>query len=293
MFFSIIIATKNRSEQLRACLDQLGKLDLSDHAMEVIVVDNGSTDDTAAVVNSFAAEVPFAVSLLQVPQPAKTRALNTGIMQARGETLIFIDDDCYCDSRYLIEAAAVLADPQIMYFGGRILLHDPDDHPITIRTDTCIRRIEPYDFVGPGLIQGANMAVRRKAIDLIHGFDCRLGAGTRFACEDMDVATRLAETGCAGGYFPAPLVYHHHGRKTGPDVEQLKRFYARGSGAHFAKSWLRHRGHPRYLVYLAKHMARQCLKKRFRNIFWNIVGFGEYLLYRLRLGRHYEVPIRP
>ena len=287
LLISIIVCTRNRADRLKVCLEHLAKLDFPRESVEVVVVDNGSTDPTEEVIRGFADSAPFSVLSVYQAVPGLTRSRNIGARHAKAEILVFVDDDCYVAPDYLRQTMAVYKEHDITFFGGKILLYDSKDYPITFRDSDMVQRIEPFCFVGPGLIQGANMSARRAALEQIGGFDRHLGPGGRFCCEDMDFAARLADAGFAGGYFPAPLVYHHHGRRAGPAVEQLKRSYAHGSGAHFAKSWLRHRGHPRYLLHFMKHMARQLLKKRLMNIFWNIMGFGDYLLYRLRLGRRY------
>lgn len=126
----------------------------------------------------------------------------------------------------------MFADSAVGYGGGRIVLHDPDDHPITVRPDTVAVPVPPCSYVPAGLIQGANMAVRRSVIEAIGGFDPSMGPGAPFNCEDVDMAARASAHGVAGGYFPGPMVRHHHGRRAGPAVAELERSYAHGCGAY-------------------------------------------------------------
>jgi GT2 family glycosyltransferase len=88
------------------------------------------------------------------------------------------------------------------------------------------------------LIQGANFSMRRTALESIGGFDDRFGAGALFACEDIDAVARASANGWTGAYDPAPLVYHHHGRKTPLEAARLMREYDRGRGAYYMKSLL-------------------------------------------------------
>jgi peptidoglycan/xylan/chitin deacetylase (PgdA/CDA1 family)/GT2 family glycosyltransferase len=88
---SIIIPTHNRAGPLRACLDALGRQTVSPDDIEVIVVNDGSTDDTARLVSEMHA--PFALRVLDQPRRGQTCARNNGARAARGLALLFLDDD--------------------------------------------------------------------------------------------------------------------------------------------------------------------------------------------------------
>ncbi len=237
MKISLVIATRNRREKLERCLAAVARLEYHD-PWEVVVCDNGSTDDTAAWLLRFAAEAPFPLVLVSAPIQGKGRALNLALTGASGDVVAFTDDDCYPAPDYLQELAEAFRDPGLAYLGGRILLFDPDDYPITVRTSTRPEWLPPYKPVIAGTVQGANMAFRRTALDRLGGFDPLLGPGTPFVIEDADLVARAAAAGMAGGYFPGPVVYHHHGRKAPDDVTALTHVYDRGRGAMFAKMLL-------------------------------------------------------
>jgi GT2 family glycosyltransferase len=126
-------------------------------------------------------------------------------------------------------------DARLGYVGGRILLFDPTDYPLTIQESPARNEIAPGDFLPAGLIQGANLAARREALASVGGFDGRLGAGAWFPCEDVDVLARMSARGWRGAYDPRPVVYHHHRRKTRDEADRLMRQYDRGRGAYYAK----------------------------------------------------------
>ena len=84
------------------------------------------------------------------------------------------------------------------------------------------------------------MAFRRDALVACGGFDERLGAGTRFPCEDIDAAARLLWAGHFGMYDPTPTVRHHHRRRPGPELDALLESYDRGRGAY----WMKYLLHP-------------------------------------------------
>ena len=113
---SVIIATRNRADSLRRLLPRL--LEQSPGlAWELVVVHNGSTDDTAEVLAGMAGKLRTVVE----PLPGKSRALNRAMAAARGELLVFTDDDVEPDRAWLDEiAAAARRHPEVDCFGGRI-----------------------------------------------------------------------------------------------------------------------------------------------------------------------------
>jgi GT2 family glycosyltransferase len=229
---SLIICTRNRAEQLRTCLSRMLVLE-APCEWELIVVDNGSSDATAAVVGEYAAGAPIPLRYLREPVAGLSRARNRGIAAARGDAILFTDDDCYPEADYLRAAVAVLGNPRVDYFGGRILLHDPTDAPMTIKTSTEVELIPPGTFVGAGVIHGANMGFLRQVITRIGGFNEGLGAGSQVnAGEDIEYIARASAAGFHGGYFPGPTVSHHHGRKSG-ELAALSWGYHLGRGAYY------------------------------------------------------------
>jgi hypothetical protein len=231
---SLIIATRNRHQFLPACLDRVAALE-AHFPWELIVVDNGSSDRTAEVVAAFLARGRITGQLVSEPRPGLGRARNAGIAAARGEILAFTDDDCYPREDLLERLVEAFAEPELGVLGGRVLLHDPTDAPVSILVGERCVRLPRGGVVAPGFVLGANLAVRRAALRCIGGFDPMLGAGTPFPCEDIELVARVVAAGWSGGYFPGPVVYHHHRRKPGPDIDRLRRQYDYGRGAYFAK----------------------------------------------------------
>jgi len=102
---SLLLATRNRRQQLRNCLKAIGRLQVpAGSELEILVVDNGSTDGTAEELATQARYQTPGLSLrsLNEPRPGKSRALNTGLRAATGEVLAFIDDDVEVDPDWLV-----------------------------------------------------------------------------------------------------------------------------------------------------------------------------------------------
>lgn len=234
---SLVVTTRNRAERLPDTLEQLSGI-RSDRKWELILVDNGSTDETASVIAEFSNQAPVPVQSPFEPEPGLGRALNAGVRQARGAVVATTDDDCYPRSDYVDAVLSVFERHQVGYMGGRVLLHDETDARVSVFEGEEPLLLPSGYFPYPGFVGGGNLAFRRTVFDQIGGFDPDLGVGTPFPCEDIDFCARASAVGWHGGYFPEPTVYHAHGRQPGQEEEQLGRSYARARGAYYAKTLL-------------------------------------------------------
>lgn len=238
MEVSLVICTRDRAPRLRQCLESLRRLS-APFPWEVVIVDNGSSDETSAVIAEFAASSSRPVVSVVEPAVGASRGRNAGWKASSGAILAFIDDDCYPAEDFLTSLHACFAeDARLGFVGGRVLLFDPTDFPITIQVSEIRHTFEPGSFIPAGTIHGANLSFRREAMAAVGGFDPRLGAGTRFPCEDVDAMARVSGAQWLGIYDPRPLVLHHHGRKGSDSAVLLRSWYNRGRGAYYAKSLL-------------------------------------------------------
>lgn len=96
---SIVICTRNRCSVLDRCLSTVAGVEGLDRA-EVLVVDNGSTDETAAVIERWMATVPQ-LRCVYEPRPGLSHARNSGVHNATGDVLAFLDDDVLVDQGWL------------------------------------------------------------------------------------------------------------------------------------------------------------------------------------------------
>ena len=103
MKLSVIIATRNRAQHLRPCLDSIAAAfaKATPLAAEIVVVDNGSTDNTFQSVTQWAASSPLPVRVLSEPKAGLSRAHNRALLAAQGELLAFTDDDCRLHPEYV------------------------------------------------------------------------------------------------------------------------------------------------------------------------------------------------
>jgi glycosyltransferase involved in cell wall biosynthesis len=235
---SLIISSRNRAYGLTNCLDavSVAARQASYLRLELVFVDNGSTDSTSDVVREWAKTAPISTNLVYESTAGLAVARNAGMAAARGRLLAFTDDDCEIFADYFSLVAALFAgDKQPVMRGGRIELGDARDLPVTIKTE-----LEPSvltsDLHAGGFIHGANMAFPRTLIDTVGLFDTRFGAGSPFRSgEDTDYVHRAFNAGIRVEYLPDFAVKHFHGRRELGDVKKLQSGYAFGNGALYAK----------------------------------------------------------
>ena len=258
---SVIVCTRNRCGALADLLESLTRLTIAPElSWELVVVDNGSTDGTAELLDSFSDRLPLARAF--EPRKGISRARNAGLRAAQGDILAFTDDDCLPSPDWVSVIHGELArDPELAGLGGRVELHDPRDYPMTIRTSRQ-REVLASAYQLPALMVGCNMAFRRWAVDTVGDFDTALGAGTPVgSAEDTDYLYRALRLGLRIEYVPEVLLAHNHGRRESEEVRRLKRTYARGRGALLTKYLLRA---DRPMAYCAYYDLRWNLRELFR-----------------------------
>lgn len=195
-------------------------------AWELIVVDNGSVDGSGTVLSNASAELPLIV--LQENRPGKSRALNRGLEYARGDILLFTDDDVVPDPNWLTALhQASINYPSANIFGGRILVN-LEQIPRWIASSYNLKTIMTSEQDLGGEIRwygddqypaGPNLAVRRQSI--ARGswvWPVNLGPGTRIPLGDeraflMQVSHPRSRDRL---YVPDSIVHHQiTGRRLG------------------------------------------------------------------------------
>jgi glycosyltransferase involved in cell wall biosynthesis len=218
--YSIVIATYNRARELAETLEGLERLETSS-SWEVIVSDNNSTDSTRQIVESAAAAFPAPLKYVFEGTQGKAAALNTAIREARGEVLLFTDDDALVEPDWLDRAGAALDETGAAYVGGRVLPRWETSRPdwIPNRSGRLWAVVALLDFgssrrefgQGIGWPLGVNMAVRASVFhELGIWWDNRYdrignslrGQGQREWC------LRVRAAGLQGIYAPDMVVHH-------------------------------------------------------------------------------------
>ncbi|MGH9940607.1 MAG: glycosyltransferase family A protein, partial [Blastocatellia bacterium] len=124
MKISVLICTRNRAKSLEMTLRRFYEQQFAgDYSYELIVVDNGSTDETGKVIDRYAAPRPETARHLFESRRGLTYARNTAIAAATGEIIVFTDDDVLVSEDWLDEIHREFsADPGLRILGGKVLL---------------------------------------------------------------------------------------------------------------------------------------------------------------------------
>jgi GT2 family glycosyltransferase len=227
---SVVIATRDRPEQLLACLRSLHRsAPPPGWAVEVIVVDNGGYDRAIKASVLRLAGDTFAVTFLGEARRGKAVAVNTGTAAARGSIVAFLDDDVTVGEDWTTAVVDEFRrDPELGLLAGRVLNADPAQRGVAVSL-----RDEAFELAATdrleGLAAGCNLAVRRHVIAAVRGRDTRLGPGTGLAYEDIDFIRRVLRSGFRGRFSPRPVAFH----RPGPRNRGVE--YPRGRGAYYVK----------------------------------------------------------
>ena len=239
---SVVVCTRDRADQLGACLTRLTGLTYPN--LEILVVDNAPTDDSTR--RTVEAVADPRIRYVVESRPGLSCARNKGLAEARGTYLAYTDDDVAVDAGWVqgllkgfasaadvgcvtgLVATAEIAGAAEEYFDARAASWSTRCEPQRFDLDGSAPDDALYPY-SPGIFgTGANLAFDRALLVELGGFDEALGAGTRTrGGEDLDVFVRVLRAGRALVYEPAALVWHHH---RADDAALLAQMYGYGTG---------------------------------------------------------------
>jgi GT2 family glycosyltransferase len=201
-------------------------------AAELLIVDNGSTDDTARVLAQAATGAKrFPVRVLQEERQGKSNALNRGLSTAAGKIFLVVDDDVVVHPQWLIKHLESHGASRFDAVQGRVLPGvDPEGRPADPHRlrEYNIPIIdygrESHEIRG---LTGTNMSFKREVFERVGPFDVRLGPGAAGFSEDTEYSIRIRRAGFTIGYTPDAVVYHElspdrYGRSYNRSVEYRK-----------------------------------------------------------------------
>jgi glycosyltransferase involved in cell wall biosynthesis len=264
---SILIPTRNRAALLPRLLGTLDAAQAEAQVdLEIIIVDNGSTDGTAAVLDRWAAARPGRVRLF-VEQPGRSRALNRALPVARAPLLAFTDDDVEVTPNWIRSLVAFFAaHPEYDAAMGRVCVPPDVADPVTLERVAHYPGTLPLFDAGDAVrdvpyMWGCNMAVRRRAVETVGPYDERLGVGASGLYEDAEFAERIRRAGMRIGYMPDVVVYHS------VDPARLTRQWFREFNLRLARS--------RYIIDPPRHWRRnllRCVDAAVSCAWWTVIG---------------------
>jgi GT2 family glycosyltransferase len=195
-------------------MDSIGRATIPPEArVEVIVVDNGSTDGTATMLAGAAGKLHnVAVLIAAEPRKGKASALNKGLSLATGDLLLILDDDVTIDAKLVARQLESYRLHSFDAVQGRLLPGvDAQGNPADMS------RLREYniplidygeDFREIRGLTGTNMSFKRAVFEAVGLFDPRLGPGASGFSEDTEYSMRIRKAGFKIGYTPHAIAYH-------------------------------------------------------------------------------------
>jgi glucosyl-dolichyl phosphate glucuronosyltransferase len=220
MTISVVIATYNRARLLDDCLTHLARQRFQ-AGDEVVVIDNGSTDDTAQIIERHRRTMGVPVHHLEESRPGKSIALARGLAVATGDVLAFTDDDVNVDRGWLDAIRAEMSGSDVALVGGPVAPRWERDTPAWLAFEAAgygrfAAPLALLDYgrqpadLGVRTLLGANLAVRREVLQQVGGFAPHLGKkrGTLLSGEDHEFCRRVQAAGFRARYCPTARVHH-------------------------------------------------------------------------------------
>ncbi|PIA74454.1 hypothetical protein CDR19_05155 [Ectopseudomonas toyotomiensis] len=238
---SVIIPTRNRADLLAQALDSIASQCMDSSAFEVVVVDNGSTDTTSDVIEEYRGSIPNLIGIY-APDPGLHNGRHAGMMAAKGEILVFADDDIEALPTWLESIAEAFQDSDVAMVGGNNypkFLEEPPHwlRKLWKRSDTqgyhFIPSLSVIEFthsprnISPYLVWGCNFSIRKDVLLQAGGFhpDGMPQELIRFRGDGETHVSRFVEGSKMKCVFhPGASVYH----KVTPERMTMRYFYQRG-----------------------------------------------------------------
>jgi mycofactocin system glycosyltransferase len=203
---SIVIPVMNRADELRRCLTSLARLTYPQEKLQIIVVDDGSSDDSPLVAREFGALLVPSGGVGRGPAAAR----NVGAAVANGEFLAFIDSDCSASPEWLCQLIPAFNDSAMAAVGGQVdgmCTESAVDRYEAVMSSLSIGTRERVGNSGTDTfyLPSCNLLVRCSAFRSVGGFDDSMHVG-----EDVDLTWRLRDRRWSICYLPLGNILHAH-----------------------------------------------------------------------------------
>ena len=210
---SVVIPAYNAEATIAECIEALLAQDYPKGLTEIVVVDNGSTDDTRVIASRYPVTIAIADDIR-----TSYAARNHGIACSNGEVIALTDSDCIPTPTWLSDLIAPLADMNVGASLGTVEAAQPET-----LCEEFTERVQPFARPEPrGLktLLTINVALRRRTLEALGCFDERLPTGG-----DVDLGWRLQERlGLTFADAPKAKVFHRHRRRFTDVFRQYRRY---------------------------------------------------------------------
>lgn len=225
LFFTVIIPTYNRPDEAAACLAAISRVHYDKHRFEVIVVDDGGSSDLESIVLGF--QGTLQVRLVRQSNSGPSSARNRGAQSARGQYLLFTDDDCEPDANWLAAFDQRLRQLPSHMIGGAVVNGAPQDLYALASQSVLDSLYEHYNRGSRGarFFASNNLVVPAKLFEQVGGFNTefRMAAG-----EDREFCDRWLQSGYGLAFAPDAVILHRQRSGLGAYWKQHFR-YGRGA----------------------------------------------------------------
>ncbi|MEM6867609.1 MAG: glycosyltransferase [Cyanobacteria bacterium P01_C01_bin.121] len=205
-FFSVVVPTYNRPQQLKRCLEALTHLEYPAERSEIIIVDDGSQSVMDSVVQPFQAVAN--VVLVRQDNAGPAAARNTGVYRAKGEFVAFTDDDCMPEPNWLSEFAKALQQCPDAMVGGHTINALPQNLYSSASQALIDYLYGYYGSASQGIFFASNnIAMSRSHLLNIGGFDIAFPLA---AAEDRNLCDCWQQAGYRMQYVPSAMIRHAH-----------------------------------------------------------------------------------
>lgn len=205
LMVSVIIPVRNRPHDIRHCIESVLNCNYPKDKVEIIVVDDESTDNTKEVIRQ------YPVHLIEMKQNAgQSRCRNVGVAIAKGDIVAFTDSDCIVDKQWLKILTQPFHDPLVGIVGGGVSSFG-SNKVLDRYEESCspLHMGETGGQIGPDqqvpYVPTCNVLIRKEAFNLVGGFCEEMRVG-----EDVNLIWRILQNQFTGFYIPGGRIQHRH-----------------------------------------------------------------------------------
>jgi glycosyltransferase involved in cell wall biosynthesis len=282
---TVLLATRNRARILREVLERYCGLEAPPSGWKLVVVDNGSSDETATVLASFEDRLPL--FWRRETSVGKNNALNAGLELVEGDLSVLTDDDVFPHADWLVQLRETAdAEPSYSIFGGPVVPRWEVTPPPWIRwvpMDPSFGVNDAFTPDGPlpqsslHNIIGPNMAIRTRIFQTGTRFDSSIGPqGARYAMgSERELLLRLTGQGHKAWYVRGAVVEHF------VRADQLDKTWILQRAVRFGRGIHRLSPNPKLWLGFPRHLFRDIPKEVLRMAAARVL-FREESLFRAR-----------
>ncbi len=290
MLISVIIPTRNRADLLAQALASLKKQTLSTDNFEVVVVDNGSTDDTYEIVRNFMQDLRNLRYFFE-PEPGLHAGRHRGMHEAHGEILAFADDDIEAMPTWVAAIRSAFEDSGVALVGGNNFPHFVGSVPAwllklwdlaTYDGGRALPSLSILDIPGPvrvfdaNYIWGCNYAIRKSVLLAACGFhpDGMPRELIRFRGDgETHVSNYVRDSGLKSLFHPEASIFH----KVTPERMTFDYFYQRrfNQGVSDSYSFLRKQGARSDIEIVSPSAIRRVVRSLRRRVKYALISSPE------------------